>query len=162
MPFLKTVHICSIDSKCMDVKSVPNCLAPDLRFSSGTFFQRYIFLRGGFLLTTLWEQSYGTMSWSPFLLNGASDLQRNLKAGWLVKTKSSVLSWRVGKSTICSNPKSWDKSRNNWLTRCGYWCRVVVFDFQHIPGRLKSPESIIIDFLYFCFKSRSSLYASVK
>jgi hypothetical protein len=30
MPFLKTVHICSIDSKCMDVKSVPNCLAPDL------------------------------------------------------------------------------------------------------------------------------------
>jgi hypothetical protein len=77
-----------------------------------------------------------------FLPNGGSDLQRNLKAGRLVKTKSSVLSWRVGKSTICSNPKSWDNSRNNWLTRCGYWCPVMVFDFQHISGRLKSPESI--------------------
>ena len=61
-------HICSIDSKCMDVKSVPNCFAPDLMFSSRTFSQRYIFLRGGLLLTTLWEQSSSTMSWSPFCL----------------------------------------------------------------------------------------------
>jgi hypothetical protein len=69
----------------MDVKSVPNCLAPDLRFSSGTFFQRYIFLRGGLLLT----QHQMRKAQTDFIQNTVNrDIKENSKRFWSdVKSK---------------------------------------------------------------------------
>ena len=69
-----------------------------------------------------------------------------------MKTRSSWLSHLVGKSKIYSKDMSKAISKKVWLTRSGYWLVFfMVRPFQSMPGMLKSPASIYIEFLY-CFR----------
>ena len=74
-------------------------------------------------------------------------LQRCLYEGCDVKIKSSVFSFLVGKSTICSKPLSDAISRYVWFVPTVYWFGLIVCSDQFVSGRLKSPASTNMSFL---------------
>ena len=57
-------------------------------------------------------------------------------------------------------PRSFIKSKNNWFMGLEYWWPVMVFEFQSMSGRLKSPINQKTDFLNLSFISLISLHIS--
>jgi hypothetical protein len=77
-------------------------------------------------------------------------LQRCLYEGCDVKIKSSVFSFLVGKSIICSKPLADAIARYVWFVPTVYWFELIVCSDQFISGRLKSPLAQIFLFcVYF-------------
>jgi hypothetical protein len=76
------------------------------------------------------------MSWSLIPGRGLHLFTSDL---WVVKTRSRVLSSRVGKSTICSIHKSCTISMKDFFMWFGYVEPSIVILFQLISGKLMSP-----------------------
>ena len=68
----------------------------------------------------------------------------------------NVFCFLVGKLTISSKLLSDTMSRNDWLTLDGYWFPVMVWSFQSMSGRLKSPAIIKMRFLACFLRVRKS------
>ena len=89
------------------------------------------------------------MSCSLFPMAGIG-LQRCVYEGCDVKIKSSVFSFLVGKSIICSKPLADAIARYVWFVPTVYWFELIVCSDQFISGRLKSPLAQIFLFcVYF-------------
>ena len=78
-----------------------------------------------------------------------------------MRARSSVLSglYRVGKSTSCSRPKSWNMCRYVSFTADGFWLPAIDMSFHWMSGRLKSPPArMIADLCMFAISHRLSMH----
>ena len=115
---------------------------------------KYILCFVCLVLLILMLVSTKTMSWSLIPGRGLHLFTSDL---WVVKTRSRVLSSRVGKSTICSIHKSCTLSMKDLFMWFGYVEPSIVTVFQLISGKLMSPAIHKLLCLVSVFKWTKSL-----
>ena len=89
--------------------------------------------------------SVKTISWS--LIPGMGT-HLFMSDGRLERKRFRVFCSLVGKLTDCIRPRSFSMDKKVSLIAIQYWCPLIEFEDQDISGRLKSPVSHIVEFLY--------------